>query len=223
MTNYKEITLGNDAINYVMKHLSYGHAISKTVLNKLDIQNGQIIVGLPEYANWEKVNDLEHGGILPAVDRSKWRTISGENGKTYTMELIPRFFPFIVDNIKSFLMKSSTNLCILENANASPTDWALKNIQSIIWTFQSEVYHILGKGEQSQSEIEKTIKESESLWTWIGFLTSFPGIDSYPIVKKEISMDIIMILAGNVEKILVGAYDGEGFLVWNRIMPNFKE
>ena len=217
MGNYKEIILGEEAKNYVEKHLSYGQTLSKLVLEYIDLKLGNVITGLPSDANLDKINDFDSGGILPAIEKSKWRTIVGEDGVEHIMKPIPRNFSYAVNIIGAFLKGNKDRLCVFENVKAGPSDPILLKHSSAILTFKKEVYHVLTNREISEEEVVRAIKESESLWTFVGFMTSLQGIKKESLSSKELSSEAMKILAENVEKIIVGAYDGEGFLIWHSI------
>jgi hypothetical protein len=215
MKNYREITLGSDSIDYIRKHLSYGLTISKYILNLLNLDEGQVVTGLPEDTAIEKLYDFEHGGILASeLKTMPIYRVQDKNGKYFTMQRVPRAFPFVLDTVNRFLKGGVSRLLILEDANAKSTDPVIQKYGSPIWTFQSEVYHLVF-GIPSNEEIKSTINKSDSLWTLVGFMTSLPKEEHFPL-KKEISLETIEMLAENTQKILVGAYDGEGFLIWQR-------
>jgi hypothetical protein len=66
--------------------------------------------------------------------------------------------------------------------------------------------------------ILNTISESSSIPIFIGFMTSIdPNIQKYIGCKQYIKEEILTIMADRAEKIFVGAYDGEGYLIWSQM------
>lgn len=215
MENYREIILGIESINYVRQHLATGLTLSTHVLQTIDLNTGQVATGMPEDMVWGKLYDFDHGGILASESKSiPIKRMETEDGKHFVMKRIPRAFSFTLDTVERFLRDDVKNILILENANARPTDPVLKRSKSTILTFHNEVYHLI-IGKPSKEDIRRSIVESESLWTLVGFMTSLPTEADFPSTK-ELSLDMIGLLAENTQKILIGAYDGEGFLIWQR-------
>ena len=217
MGKYKEIALTEPkAVAYIREHLGYGHTLSSYFLEKVDLQTGYVTTGLPGNANLEKVYNFKYGGILPTAPESEWRRVIGKDGRKFVMVPTPRFFSYTVEIISSFLKGGAGRICILENATNKPTDPVLQKYQSIIWTHQDEIYHILGREDYSNKEIEKIINEAEALWTFVGFMTYMPSKEFLISSRYEIPLEELKALAERTEKVIVGAYDGEGYLIWHR-------
>jgi hypothetical protein len=215
LKNYIEKTLGTEAIDYLQYHLSIGHSLSRCVLNNIDLKAGQLTTGLPENADFGRLYDFKYGGILPQIPKNEWAKYHNSENKTY---VIPKkqYFEFIIDNIYSFINKGSGRLCIFENANAGSTDPALEKFQSKVFFLKGEVYHVLDNGSYTRNDIEKCIRETQSGWNFIGILTSISSDSAIPANRQEISPDLLENLCKNTEKIIVGAYDEEAFLLWHK-------
>ena len=50
----------------------------------------------------------------------------------------------------------------------------------------------------------------------IGVMTSLPEGHYLALEKKKITSEELKLLAERAEKIIVGAYDGEGYLIWSK-------
>lgn len=216
MDKYKEINLGAEAITYIKKVLSLGCTLSSYVLQNVDLWSVKVVTGLPESANFDKINDFEAGLILPQVPESKWIENIGEDGKKSTLIPIPIYTAYLFEKIKNYLESHRGGLCIFENANAKPSDPILRHYKSRIWFFHDEVYHILGEGKHPFETIERVISEYRSSLNFVGFMTSLPENQKYSNLAK-ISSDVLLLLAERVDNIIIGAYDGESFLIWNRL------
>ena len=214
MQEYKQIILGEVALYYVKKHLSHGLTLTKYVRVNVDLDAGQVIVGFPENANLKEINNFESGGFLPTAPEEDWVHL-GRDGKKSTMVPVSLDLLYVTDTINAFLADGEGKICVFENRNAKPEYPWLKSCQSHIWVSKNEVYHVLSKELLFANAIERTILEARSLWTFVGYLTSFPDAkQNFP--KSEVTDELLLILAKRVEKIIVGAYDGEGFLIWHK-------
>lgn len=214
MQDYKEISLGAQGISYVKKQLSYGLTLSKAVLKYIDLDRGQVMIKVSENVNVRAIYNFENAGLLNTAPASSWKII-GKGDKKYTAVPVYVDFSFIANIINSFLKNSDDNICVFENRNAKPTDPVLHSYQSCIWMFKNEVYHVLNLRSYPNEEIEHTIREAHSLWTFVGFLSSLPKVGSN-CIHTEVTEENLECLAQRVEKIIVSAYDNEGFLVWHK-------
>ena len=76
-----------------------------------------------------------------------------EDGQNTIMIPTPQFFPYVIDNIRSFLKNYARRLCIFEDISSKADDPWLIRSRSKIKTFQNEVYHLLIAGKHSDNEI----------------------------------------------------------------------
>jgi hypothetical protein len=211
----KRIILGPKAIEYVRKRLARGHALSRHVLEKVDLGHGQVTTALPRNADLEKLWNFEEG-ILPSPPQSEWRRFTSKNGHGTVMIPKPQFSSYAIKTIQSFLLSGTGRLCVFENALAEPDDLVLQRYKSRMVTFQDEVYHLIVAGNDSDTDIEQAISEAGSSLDLNGVLTSLPGDEAKLSARREITPDMLSIMAQRVDKILFRAWDGEAFLVWNR-------
>ena len=218
MNKYREIVLEPRAIKYIRECLGYGLTLSRYILENLDLDTGQVITAFPEDANLETIDRYEYGGILPTAPESEWRRVTGKDGRRFIM--VPKY-PFVsypVSIIRSFLESDTGQICIFEEAMHKPSDPALQRRKSHFVTLQDEVYHLLTGREYSDKDIEQTIKEvGYDHPPLIGALASLPSAEDTSSIKKRITSDILIVLAKRTEKIIVGAYDGEGYLIWHKM------
>jgi hypothetical protein len=215
MEDYKEYELDIISISFIRKHLLSGLTLSKQVLKFLDIEKGKVFTGMPKDIALGKLSDFDHGGIIDTNFNSPiFQSFQDKDGRKIIMQRVSRAFTYVTDTTINFLQKSDNNLLIVENVKARPTDPITIDDKSVIWIFQNEIYHPIF-GKTSSEEITRTLTKADSLWTMVGFLTSLPKEDNLPL-KKEMSLDTIQNLAKNTQKIIVSAYDGEGFLIWQQ-------
>ena len=220
MDKYKEIILGYTAIGYIRECLSYGLTLSKYISESVDLDTGQVMTAFPEDANLRTIYKLEYGGILPTLPESEWHRVTGKDGSESI--IVPKypFTSYVVFTIRSFLESDTERICIFEDAVARPNDSALKRRKSHFVTLQDEVYDLLTKRESSDRDIEQAIKETGyDHPPLICAMTSLPCEEHGFLARQEITSEILRVLAERTEKIIVGAYDGEGYLIWHRQSP----
>jgi len=79
--------------------------------------------------------------------------------------------------------------------------------------YQNEVYYVVSQAECSFEIMEKCFKESSIIWHALCVLSkvNFSKRKDQSILESEITD-----FAKGAEKILLGAYDGEGYLCWEK-------
>lgn len=209
-------TLGPEAIKYIRNILSDGHSLAKYLLKSLDLDAGVVITFLPPGLSDEELADFE-AGVMPIPPESEWRYFTYEDGSR--VRVIP---VTVVDYdtillIQNFLEEGTERLCIFENWLFHPTSSQVLRFKSRLLFYEDEVYHVLFGGYVEEGKIKETIKEAKSIPVFIGALTSMPGMSKALFKEKVVSSKQLKVLAEKTEKIIVGAYDGEGYLIWNRV------
>ena len=214
MNEYKEIILGSEALAYVKRHVSFGLTLSKYVQENIDLNNGTVAEGFPENADIKRINNFDSGGFLATTPEEDWVHLDNDGQKS-TLVPVSVDFKYVTDTINSFLASDERNCALFESSISKPSDPYLKRLQSKIWVAKEEVYNILNRELLFSDAIERTIRETRSSWVFVGYLTSFPEAKQ-DFLKTELTDGILLLLAKRVEKIIVGAYDNESFLIWHK-------
>jgi hypothetical protein len=77
----------------------------------------------------------------------------------------------------------------------------------------TEVYHVVRSDNASLAEVEQSFVDASS-WLTIGTLSI--GIIDGLTDRGELSLATLTDMAEKAQIVIVGAYDGEGYLVWER-------
>ncbi len=216
MKHLKETILDQRAIQYIQICLARGLTLSRNILARGFLVEGRASVLLPEDANSDVVYRFESGGILPPSPESTWHRFSTPEGRSYVMKPVPVFETYLIESIQSFLEADTGRVYVFENALARPSDPATQRYRSDVHFFNDEVYHVLMGGQRSCDEVELTIRESTTSLNYVGVMTSLTPEARNLLVDKTVSADTMKVLAERTERIIVGAYDGEGSIVWSR-------
>jgi hypothetical protein len=121
----------------------------------------------------------------------------------------------LVKRLTSFLAQDPTHICLFEEDYYDISHDSVANDERLrVLSHGNELYYLL-TSSSDHAVIEATIQSTPASWPGIlGILTSaeyelrFPG--------NRISLENIDGLANRVQQIVVGAYDGEGYVVWTR-------
>ncbi len=74
----------------------------------------------------------------------------------------------------------------------------------------NEIYYMFDYRSNNLELLKKAIVESEQVWHFVSVITEIN------LNKKEITLDKIKNLVENTKIIIVGAYDGEAYVFWER-------
>jgi hypothetical protein len=157
--------------------------------------------------------------VLPLAPRSQWvwqkKTPDGKEPVAIPVQKVD--LPQI-NIVQEFLNASSDHIFILEDIVGQLTDPYVSRMTHPIWTYGKEIHHVVFGGQAStKDEIRRVISYSSSAWQhFIGVLTSWPNLAEFHPTRHELTPKELSNLASRAEKLLIGAYDNNGYLVWSR-------
>ncbi len=211
MKECTEVTLGAEGRKYVKECLEAGNTLSRFLLNAVDLTRGDTRTFLPGDTPRSEIFEFRRGGKLPVPPKSEWWDLNSAVAVP-----VRGTDSCLVAEIEAFLRRNEQRLCIFENALAKPTDYALSRMKSKLAIFDDEVYHLLTSADADSSRILETIREAFSLPTFIGVLTSMSeNADRKFVENGQLTSCTLNDIANFADKILTGAYDGEGYVIWD--------
>lgn len=219
MTEYSERSLGPQAIDYIRQRLTHGKTLARHLLEGLDLERGSVIACLPPNVSDQEALWFESGGKLPRPHPSTFRYVTDEQGRTSRLEPVPNTDPWLVSLVQDFLSRSIGRVCILEEWSWQPSDpfWSNDQARREAASFvDDEVYYVLVSGE-SEEQIREAVGWSRCAWPGLLAAMTFLAADE-PISsdRRNISPALLKTLATRTERLAVGAYDGESYLIWSR-------
>jgi hypothetical protein len=209
-----EVPLGPEAFSYVREVLSAGNALAEGILKGLPLDAGRISTYLPEGLTPTAVNQFRFGGKLSQqlaqpVGRS---FISNSKRGHYTP--VPNLDMLLVARISAHLKSAPGAICMFESPLAKAGDkWVRRSkIHSLV--YGNDVYHILVSDDTTEL-VQLTLKKSRAVAPPLfGVLSRWSSESSF--TSGEIELADLKKIAKCTEQFLVGAYDGESFLVWKK-------
>ncbi len=201
----------NDAANtYIRNQLRNGNSLAVELLKQCSLENGRTHAYLPADANDEAAYKFDVGGI---VTRSKYKNaqiveqiVNGQRWKPSRNGVI-----HAVPLIYKWLMMHPATICIIEDAVSNLGDPCLEQVETAMLSYGKEIYHWVRSEDASPDIIESVLLSGQS-WRSIWAVSSSPK-DLHGMSKELTKMNIEMI-ARETTMLIVGAYDGEGYLVW---------
>lgn len=199
------------AIAHLRQKLGSGKTLARLLLESVDFATGAVAVLNAVALSGSLITEFNWGHVAPAPESAQYIKIQGRPFLAYPMA---NSYEHLIEVIYSS-MESPESICLMENMLASPNDPWLNRAKSRLATYGSEVYHILTSSDRSKEKIEDTLREAESLPVFVGAVGPQPRDRiAYDSEHVTISLGQLKSFAKSAYCIFVGAYDGEGYLVW---------
>jgi hypothetical protein len=200
------------AVKYIRRQLGQGKSLAKTLLETVDFEQGDIITLSPTPLSPTEAMQFERGHT-PQTPTKPERIKIGDSfylavPKTTAYEQLAET---IYDELTT-----RRSVCFLENYLAEAHDGWLQRAKSRVVTHGNEVYHALLSADRDKDNIVAAIREWH-LPTCIGALGSMNEETSAHIASARIiTTGQLTAFAETVQSVFVGAYDEEGYVVWNQ-------
>ena len=199
------------AVDYMMRQLGGGNTLAKLLLETVDFERGAVTILNVVQLSETQMREFNWGHARLAPESAQHIEILEQPFPAYPTA---NSYEHLTEVIYSSL-EDPQCVCVLEDMLAGPEDPWLKRAKSRVATHGLEVYHILTRSDRREEKIENTIREAESLPVFVGAVGRQPpdriADDSEHVT---ISLGQLKSFAKSAYCIFVGAYDGEGYLVW---------
>lgn len=213
-TNFTETGVGTAGEEYLCERLADGNSLAQAVRQQLVFSEGSIKTLLPAGISLLDVRDFKLGGKLPTAPQSEWRGIT-KNDETLLMIPTPNTDGWLVKEIRETLPSIKSGVCVFEDALKHPGDPVVGKLRTRFGVFGKEVYHLIFSSDAVGDAVSRTISAAKSIPQFVGFITEWPD----PIPNGgNVTMTASQIqhLSDHVHKVIVGAFDGESYLIWTR-------
>jgi hypothetical protein len=213
MSYITEVGVRASAAEYIRRQLAQGKSLAKALLQAVDFEEGRVMTLSPTPLSPTETMQFDRGHA-PQTHTKPERIKFGDT--TYLAVPTANANEELVAAIYDELRKPQS-ACFLENSLAEAHDGWLQRAKSRVITNGSEVYHALFNTDRDKGKIEAAIREWHYLPTSIGALGTMNEEASAHIVSvKAITIEQLTAFAKTAQSVFVGAYDGEGYLVWNK-------
>ncbi|MBU0455439.1 MAG: hypothetical protein ABIH77_02160 [Pseudomonadota bacterium] len=190
---------------YIEEHLAAGGMLSEIMIHRLNLNLGDVYTILPRDAHIKQIDRYKAGGILNDAGLPK--------GQSW--EQVPNLDEYFSKFIFDYLSSSDDSYCLIEDVLAYSSDKNIEINGSSLLVHNKSITYFLG----ATSELEvvlNVVKQCKTAWHFVGILARG---DVFNIVKNttiQISDNQLKTLCRNIQVLLLGAYDGEGYLCWER-------
>jgi hypothetical protein len=216
MSSFTEMTLGPTATDYIRACLAMGNTLARDVLAVVNLEAGAATTFLPADVDKNAASQFESGGKLGSSEGDA-RYMTDLEGSRYRIDPKPSTDEFAVSVIKRFLGSAERHMCLLENHLGRRSDpWVLSAKSRVIF-FGEEVYYFLSPLNSDTDEIQSALTEAKTVApATIGVFTSLPEHMEGFVETMQVNADSLSTLAGGAVGLIIGAYDGESYVLWSR-------
>lgn len=192
---YERLSLGDEARAYVERQiLEGGLTLSRLVLERLRPGEGVLFTHLPPDLEPGQARDFDHGGVArlssseQALEQLLW-----ERGSLL-----------------------ETGVFVAENAVASCADPIVRENPRGTFCYGEEVYSWVSCEASRRPDVRGALSRAASGWVLVAMLSSVPAHLGEPrLALRGCGRETLKALAERAELVVVGAYDGEGYVVWD--------
>ena len=191
---YREYFLDSRANAFFAEEVNYQLEMDQTLYKHIDFSSGSVSTFLPGTALEEQDIYNFKGGAISDY------TISRK---------------CLAEVIQRHLSSAINTVCLLEDSTCEPGEHFDNDEHVVFLERKPEVYFLIKNEPPPIYKIESIINEAEQPNFFVGILSTASEKRAMP-TEKIISSELLHHIARRVEKVILGVYDGEGYLIWNR-------
>lgn len=212
MSYITEASVRTSAVEYTRRQLGQGKSLAKALLETVVFEEGRIMTLSPTALSPTETIQFDWGHTPTHAKAERIKM-----GDAYYLAVpTPNADEQLIEAIYESL-QNPERICFLENYLAAAHDPWLQRAKSRIVSNGTEVYHTLFSVDRDKGKIEATIREWNRPPTSIGALGSMSEKDLAHIASAGIiTTGQLTVFAKTVQSIFISAYDGEGYVAWNK-------
>ena len=186
--------LGNVGISYVRDRLTRVEPLLGRDLLRLPLEAGRVWTRLPvAISHSEALERLSYGGLRPSGRAAKWAEA------------------FVVT-----YLAESPQRCALAHAPWDPSWPVTGTLETPYFLHDAQIYLLLLGGRRLSEDVVSAVKDEAHVAPYVAVLTSLPEGQAPPEPKAQVTADTIALLAERTEYLIIGAYDAETDVIWER-------
>ena len=193
------------AKEYLITQLKDGNTLAQILLEKICLDKGRYLALLHPTADKSLIYNFRSGGILPqkplepVVFREK--IYPGRKKADSYQELV------------WYLQNALTleNCCYFDDQMHRREDLIAKQYKTETLYYNDELYLFLQNSNFSIERSKKIIQHVDAQWYYMNIIS-----EEKPDESQEISVEKLRKIASSTTHIIIGAYDGEGYIIWEK-------
>lgn len=197
MSTYEKVSLGEEARAYIQRSLRAGLTLGGLIARRINLAEGDVFAFLPQDVDHRAFSEFRYGGIARHASAAAR----------------------VEERIREFSGRQPPALFVAENAVAACTDPLVQKYATSTFCYRGEVYHWLELKEVEPQDVLATMRMANSGWLLNCLVSSLasPGDPRFALTNCTITT--LDVLADRTELVVVRAYDGEGYVVWQGPSP----
>ena len=214
MKKFYEIKMDIRANNYIEEKINDGVSLSLKVGDAIELSKGSVFTFFPNGISPTNLYDFQTGGKLPELGEETW--IKGED---CVFKPTPDTSAFLIDIIREYIQKKRDNICIFENTDVRKSDPWIEGPEinkDSFFFYKDGVYHMISDRNSSIKDIKQVIDYLDPFYHFLGVMSSLSIEEQETTKNGEFSDKQWDIVLKNLKKIILGVYDGEGYLIWEK-------
>jgi len=193
------------ASQYLIEQLRDGNTLAQKLLQYLSLDEGRYLALLHPSADKRLVYNFRSGCILPQKPLEPVTF----GGKIYPGRRRANSYKELIMYLKNAM--SSKTCCYFDDQMHRREDAIAKQYKEETLYYNKELYLFLQSVNFSIERSEKIIQYVNAQWYYMNVIS-----EEAPGTNQEISIEKLQKIASRTIHIVIGAYDGEGYLVWQR-------
>ncbi len=191
------------ASQYFIEQLRDGNTLAQNLLQLLE--KGHYMALLHPSADKSLIYNFRSGGILPqnSLEPVTFR------GKVYPGRRRANSYLELALYLENAM--NSQACCYFDDQMHRREDSISKQYETATLYYNKELYLFLQSMKFSFEHLKKMIQHVNAQWYYMNVISK-----EGPGTTHEISIEKLQRIAASTTHIVIGAYDGEGFLVWKR-------
>ncbi len=198
----------DEAKEYCLGVLSDGNALAKELLKVVNFDDGKFFAVTAQSAGINGIYNFRFGGILPENPLETMVVL----GKEYPARKKSTSVLELAQYLDELLGKNKNLWCLFEDLVRSKSDFLGEQTEENTAYFEEEVFYYLRGDEFSLEKGMHLIRYSNAQWYYMNVITSEPILS----VQDNLTIELIRDIAAKTTNIVIGAYDMEGYVVWEK-------
>lgn len=210
---YKHYLNSEPTLIFFKDCLEETNLLSIEIMRFICSQSGVFFTLLPDDADLAKLHQFQQG-ILPEMP--KQRGSVGNLPGIYTYSKIPSIEEELCDYLVNKIKKNRLS-CIFDHFNATYNNVDdCKLFESHGRYYEKEVYYLVTPKNVSEQTIIECLYASKTFWHSLCILTESNFHDP---IDRALNKEKIQEICLKSRLAIIGAYDGEGYIFWEKSNP----
>lgn len=192
---------------YFSDQLKDGNSLSQAILKDQKLKYGKFFTILPMNGKIDRLYEFSSGCIIPSLPTGieKFHLLNKSDFQPGQIEVVS-VNRFIYD----FLENNDDNFALIENVLGKITDKYISISGVDIVLIGEEVYYLL-RENCSLEQIKEACGKSQEAWHFLAVLGSHKSE-----INETVLRDGFDSIIQDIRYLIVGAYDEEGYIFWER-------